>query len=51
MVAAVLQLAATSYLLREATASPVGPRFSIDFGVQSVIARWSVPEYEGRLDP
>jgi uncharacterized phiE125 gp8 family phage protein len=51
VVAAVLQLAATSYLLREATASPAAPRFSIDFGVQSVIARWSVPEFEGRLDP
>ena len=51
VVASVLQLAATSYLLREATASPAAPRFSIDFGVQSVIARWAVPEFEGRLDP
>lgn len=51
VVAAVLQLAATSYLMREATSSPAAPRVAVDFGVESVVARWSVPEFEGVDDP
>lgn len=51
VVAAVLQLAAGSYLIRESVVAPGAPRVAADFGVQSVIARWAVPEFEGRLDP
>ena len=51
VVVAVLQLAAGSYLMRESVATPASPRLAVDFGVQSVAARWSVPEFLGRLDP
>lgn len=51
VVVAVLQLAAGSYLMRESVATPAAPRFAVDFGVESVAARWAVPEFLGRLDP
>lgn len=51
VITAVLQLAAGSYLMRESVATPAAPRFAVDFGVESVIARRAVPELEPRTDP
>lgn len=48
---AVLQLAAGSYLMRESVATPAAPRFAVDFGVESVIRRWQVPEFLPKVDP